>query len=106
MTPRETLGLCYVHIAQLTTHSAFTQYFLPCSCYKPLGKLQGVTKSQKAHISSHDGLQIITNHKIQYNIVKFTTSYQEFFYINTINLAWEAKRCLRKMATNVSNKFC
>ena len=57
MTPRGTLGLCCVHIAQLMTHPAI--YTLPFTlqlCYKPLGILQRVTKSQKAHISSHDGL--------------------------------------------------
>ena len=48
MTPRGTRGLCCVHIAQLMTHPAV---------YKPLGILQRVTKSQKVHMSSHDGLQ-------------------------------------------------
>ena len=55
MTPRGTLGLCCVHIAQLMTHPAI--YTLPFTlqlCYK---RLQMVTKSQKVHISSHDGLQ-------------------------------------------------
>ena len=58
MTPRGTLGLCCVHIAQLMTHLAI--YTLPFTlqlCYKPLGTLQRVTKSQKVHISSHDVLQ-------------------------------------------------
>ena len=58
MTPRGTLGLCCVHIAQLMTHLAI--YTLPFTlqlCYKPLGILQRVTKSQKVHISSHDVLQ-------------------------------------------------
>ena len=58
MTPRGTLGLCCVHIAQLMTHPAI--YTLPFTlqlCYKPLGILQRVTKSQKIHISSHDVLQ-------------------------------------------------
>ena len=62
MTPGETLGLCCVSIAQLMTHAAI--YTLPFTlqlCYKPLGKLQRVAKSQKAHISSHDGLQIPHN---------------------------------------------
>ena len=54
MTPRGTRGLCCVHIAQLMTHPAV---------YKPLGILQRVTKSQKVHMSSHDGLQ-----KTDYNI--------------------------------------
>ena len=30
-------------------------------CYKPLGILQRVTKSQKAHISNHDGLEKLHN---------------------------------------------
>ena len=58
MTPRGTLGLCRFHIAQLMTHP--TVYTLPFTlqlCYKPLGILQRVTKSQKVHISSHDLLQ-------------------------------------------------
>ena len=58
VTPRGTLGLCCVHIAQLMTHLAI--YTLPFTlqlCYKPLGTLQRVTKSQKVHISSHDGLK-------------------------------------------------
>ena len=62
MTPKRTLGLCCVHIAQLMTHSAI--YALPFTlqlCYKPLGILQRVANSQKVHISSHDGLQIPRN---------------------------------------------
>ena len=58
MTPRGTLGLCCIHIAQLMTHP--TVYALPFTlqlCYKPLGVLQRVTKSQKVHISSQDVLQ-------------------------------------------------
>ena len=58
MTPRGTLRLCCVHIAQLMTHPAvYTLPFTLQLCYKPLGILQRVTKSQKVHISSHDGLQ-------------------------------------------------
>ena len=44
-----------VHIAQLMTHSAM--YAIPFTlqlCYKPFGILQGVTKSQKVHVSIHD----------------------------------------------------
>ena len=53
MTPRETLGLCCVHIAQLVTHPAFYTFpFTLQLCYKPLGILPRVTKSQKVHISS------------------------------------------------------
>ena len=58
MTPRGTLGLCCVHVAQLMTHPA--DYKLPFNlqlCYKPYGVLQTVTKSQKVHVSSHDVLQ-------------------------------------------------
>ena len=62
MTPRGTLGLCCVHIAQLMTHPAI--YTLPFTlqlCYKLLGILQRVTKSQKVDLSSHDKLQNIHN---------------------------------------------
>ena len=55
---RIALWLCCVHICQLMTHSAvFTLPFTLQLCYKPLGILHRVTKSQKVHISSHDGLQ-------------------------------------------------
>ena len=58
MTPRGTLGLCCVHIAQLMTHPAiYTTPFTLQLCYKPLAILQRVTKSQNVHISSHDGLE-------------------------------------------------
>ena len=57
MTPRGTLGLCCVHIAQLVTHrDVYTLPFTLQLYYKPLGILQRVTKSQKVHISSHDVL--------------------------------------------------
>ena len=53
MTPRGILGLCCVHIAQLMTYLAiYTTPFTLQLCYKPLGILQRVTKSQKVHISS------------------------------------------------------
>ena len=58
MTPRGTLGLCCVQIAQLMTYPAI--YTLPFTLqlyYKPPGILQRVTKSQIVHISSHDELQ-------------------------------------------------
>ena len=62
MTPRGTLGLCCVNIAQLMTHPAIdTLPFTLQLCYKPLGILQRVTKSQKVHISSHDVLQNLHN---------------------------------------------
>ena len=55
MTPRGTFELSCVYIAQVMTHTAI--YTLPFTlqlCYKPLGILQRVIKSQKVHISSHD----------------------------------------------------
>ena len=56
MTPRGTLGLCFVYSAQLMAHTAiYTLQFNLQLCYKPLGILQSVTKSQKVHTSSHDG---------------------------------------------------
>ena len=55
MTPRETLGLCCVHIAQLITHLANpTLLFNLQLCYKALAILQRVTKSQKVRISRRD----------------------------------------------------
>ena len=54
MTPRGTLGICCVHIAQLMTYPAvYTLPFTLQLCYKPLGILQRVAKSQKVHISIH-----------------------------------------------------
>ena len=48
MTPRGTLGLCCVHIAQLVTHlSVYTLSFTLQLCYKPLGILQRVIKVKK-----------------------------------------------------------
>ena len=61
MTPRGTLGLCCVYIAQLMTHTAI--YTLPFTlqlCYKPFGILKRVTRSQRVHISSHDRLYTST----------------------------------------------
>ena len=53
MTPGGTYELCCVYIAQLITHTAiYTPPFTLQLCYKPLGILQRVTKSQKVHISS------------------------------------------------------
>ena len=64
MTPRGTLGLCCVHIAQLMTHPAvYTLLFTLQLCYMPPGILQRVTKSQKVHISSHDGLGNFTYYR-------------------------------------------
>ena len=71
MTPRGTLWLCCVHIAQLMTHPAiYTTSFTLQLCYKPLGIRQRVTKSQKVHIPSHDGLQK------RHNINFFDTSHR------------------------------
>ena len=62
MTPRGTLGLCCAYIAQLMTHAAiYILLFTLQLCYKPLGVLQRVTKSQKVHTSSHDELQKLHN---------------------------------------------
>ena len=62
MTPRGTHGLGCVHIAQLMTHTAIYTLPFPLQlCYKPLGILQRVTKTQKVHISSHDVLQKLHN---------------------------------------------
>ena len=61
MTPRGTLGLCCVHIAQLMTHLAI--YTLPFTlqlCYKPLGILQRITKIER-FIYGHDGLKKLHN---------------------------------------------
>ena len=58
MTPRETLGLCYVNVAQLMTYPAI--YILPFTLqlrYKPPGILQRVSKSQEVHIPSNNRLQ-------------------------------------------------
>ena len=53
MTPRGTFELCCVYIAQLMTHTAIQKLpFTLQLCYKPLGILKRVTKSQKVHISS------------------------------------------------------
>ena len=61
MTPRGTLRLCCVHIAELMSHPAvYTLSFTLQLCYKPLGILQRVTKSQMVHISS-DVLQKLRN---------------------------------------------
>ena len=62
MTPRDTVGLRCVHIAQLMTYPAvYTLLFALQLCYKALGILQGVTKSQKVRISSHDVSQKFHN---------------------------------------------
>ena len=47
---------------QLMTHKAiYTTPFTLQLCYKSLDILQRVTKSQKVHISSHDGLENLHN---------------------------------------------
>ena len=55
MTPRRTLGLCCVHIAQSITRPAI--YTVPFTIYKPFSILQSVTNSQKLHISGYGGLK-------------------------------------------------
>ena len=62
MTPRETLGLCCVHIPQLMTHLAIytKRLTLQLRCM-PIGILQRVTKSQNVHISNQDGLEKLHN---------------------------------------------
>ena len=56
MTLRGTLGWYCVHIAQLITHPPIsTLSFTLQLCYTPLGILQRVTKSDKFHISRHEG---------------------------------------------------
>ena len=65
MTPRETLGLFCVYIAQLMNHTAI--YIIPFTLqlyYKSVGMLQRVTKSQRVHISSHDRLYTKTKNYI------------------------------------------
>ena len=58
MTPGGNLRLSCFHIVHLMTHldikkALFSLHF----CYKPFKIPQRVTKSQKIHISSHNGLQ-------------------------------------------------
>ena len=70
MKPRGTLRLCCVYIAQLITYTAI--YTLPFTlqlCYKPLGILQRVTKSQRVHISSHDRFYTKTKNYFLYIFV-------------------------------------
>ena len=65
MTPRGTLGLCCLHIAQLMTYPAvYTLPFTLQLCSKPLDILQRVTKSQKIHISNRDVSQKLHNIEI------------------------------------------
>ena len=45
----------------MTHPVVYTLLFTLQLCYKPLGILQRVTKSQKVHISSHDVLQNLHN---------------------------------------------
>ena len=76
MTPRGTLGLCCVHIAQLMAHPAvYTLPFTLQLCYKLLGILQRVTKSQKFHISSHDVLQKSHTCHTQMTIMMYGSRY-------------------------------
>ena len=52
MTLRGTIGLCCVQF--VTDPVVYTLPFTLQLCYKPLGILQRVTKSQKVYISSDD----------------------------------------------------
>ena len=62
MTPRGTLELYCVRIAQLMSHPViYTIPFTLQLCHKPLDILQRVTKSQNVHTSSHDGLRKLHN---------------------------------------------
>ena len=62
MIPRGTRGLCCVNIAQLMTHPAVYTILFPLKlCYKSLAILQRVTKSQKVHISNHNGFEKLYN---------------------------------------------
>ena len=71
MTPRGTLGLCCVYIAQLMTHTTvYTLLFTLQLCYKPLGILQRVTKSQRVHISSHNRLYTKTKDYFLYMFIR------------------------------------
>ena len=60
MTPRGTLGLCCVHIAQLVTHPAvYTLLFTLHLCYKPLCILERLIKSQKFHCKNFTTLTLL-----------------------------------------------
>ena len=60
MTPRGTLGLCCIHIAQLVTHPAvYTLSFTLQLCYKPLGILERLIKSQKFHCKNFTTLTLL-----------------------------------------------
>ena len=59
LTRNGTIGSCCACIAQLMT--IYTLPFNLQLCYKPLGILQRVTKSQKVHTSSHHELQKLHN---------------------------------------------
>ena len=89
MTPRGTLGLCFVHISQLMTHPAI--YKLLCTlqlCYKPLGILQRVIKRQKVHILNFDELRNLHNIKFAWhrhqNFPKKEQSSTNFSFSNQI----------------------
>ena len=57
MKPRGTFGLCCFNIAQLMTHSTLQKRLFTLQlCYKPLGILQRITKTQKVRRSRHDRL--------------------------------------------------
>ena len=61
-TPRGTIGLCCVHIAQLMTYPVvYTLLYTLQLCYKTLDILHRVTKIQKVQILIHDVLQKLHN---------------------------------------------
>ena len=89
MTPRGTLGLCCVYIVQLMTHTAiYTQPFTLQLCYKPLGILQLVTKSQRVHISSHNRLYTRTKNYFLYAFVRLSLILNKSRKIGSIIRSW------------------
>ena len=101
MTPRGTLGLCCVHIAQLVIHPAvYTLPFTLQICYKPLGIFQWVTNSQRIHISSHDALQnFIRQHSIMFTI------FWAFLMVEQIFLSLQVKRTVINLYVWVAERL-
>ena len=89
VTPTGTLGLCCVYIAQLMTHTAI--YTLPFTlqlCYKLLGILQQVTKSQRVHISSYNRLYTRTKNYILHALVRLLLILNKSRRIGSIIRSW------------------
>ena len=92
MTPRGTLGLYFVRIAQLMTHPHYLtmtlpHYTLPFTLqifHKPLGRIQRVTKIQKVYISSHDVLQIL--HHNNFGLYR-SQSFQRWYRVTRIRVS-------------------